>query len=270
MNRVNPKANIIITSMSQSGHRQWIGDDEPVRIVEYDPAWSDRFESERAALDVVIGIYAVGAIHHVGSTAVPGLAAKPVIDILVGVSDLETARPCIALVAELGYQYTPYLSTEMHWFCKPDPRRRTHQLHLVPVSSERFWSELAFRDHLRAHPEVAARYAEIKRALAATFQDDREAYTEAKAPFIADVLRQARPGSPITEDISNREGGDGPPRLGRAPGGCQPEHLATAAYPMSTSAATNAWPVAQSAARPRTRTTISTAASKRARVARLS
>ena len=185
--------------MSHLGARRWAADDEPVRIVDYDPAWPVRFESERAALDGVIGIHAVRGIHHVGSTAIPGLAAKPVIDILVGVSDLQTTRPCIALVAELGYQYLPYRATEMHWFYKPDRRRRTHHLHLVPASSDRFWSELAFRDHLRAHPGIAARYAEIKRALAAQFRDDRDAYTQAKRPFIVDVLHKARAESTITK-----------------------------------------------------------------------
>ena len=72
-----------------------------------------------------------------GSTAVPGLTAKPVIDILVGVADLESSRPCIELLSPLQYLYAPYLPDVMHWFCKPSPARRTQHLHLVPSGSAR-------------------------------------------------------------------------------------------------------------------------------------
>ena len=95
--------------------------EEPIRLVAADPAWPARFEVERAALEDAIGEWVDGGIHHVGSTAVPGLEAKPTIDILVGVRDLETARACFEPLASLGYHYAPYLPTEMHWFCKPDP-----------------------------------------------------------------------------------------------------------------------------------------------------
>jgi GrpB-like predicted nucleotidyltransferase (UPF0157 family) len=162
--------------------------EEPVRIAPYDPRWPARFEEERAALADVIGDWVVGGIHHVGSTAVPGLDAKPVIDILVGVSDLRSSLECIEPLAELGYVYAPYRASEMHWFCKPDPTRRTHHLHLVPTGSRRFREELAFRNHLRSHPEMAAEYAALKVKLAARFGSDREAYTEAKEGFIRAVL----------------------------------------------------------------------------------
>ena len=162
--------------------------DEPVRIVEYDPAWPDRFEAERALLQDVIGDQVVGGIHHVGSTAVPGLAAKPIIDILVGVTDLHSSRTCFEPLAKLDYLYAPYRADQMHWFCKPDPDRRTHHLHVVPADSDRFREELAFRDHLRAHPETAAEYAALKRELATRFEHDREAYTQAKGDFIRSIL----------------------------------------------------------------------------------
>ena len=162
---------------------------EPVRLALYDPAWPESFERERAALDDSIGDWAVGGIHHVGSTAVPGLAAKPIVDILVGVEDLESSRTCFEPLAELEYLHAPYLSEQMHWFCKPHPERRTHHLHLAPVGGRRYAEELAFRDRLRADPETAAAYEALKRELATRFGDDREAYTEAKAEFIAAALR---------------------------------------------------------------------------------
>jgi GrpB-like predicted nucleotidyltransferase (UPF0157 family) len=130
----------------------------------------------------------VGDIHHVGSTAVPGLAAKPIIDILVGVEDLESSRACFDSLAVLGYLYAPYRSEEMHWFCKPDPRHRTHHLHLVPVGSRRYEEELEFRDRLQANSTIADEYAALKRDLAARFTQDREGYTDAKSEFIRRAL----------------------------------------------------------------------------------
>lgn len=162
--------------------------DEPVRLVPYDPEWPARFERERAALQSAIGPLAIGGIHHVGSTAVEGLDAKPVIDILVGVESLDASRACFRPLAELGYLYAPYRSEEMHWFCKPSPAHRTHHLHLVPEGSARFRDELAFRDRLRASPQAAREYAELKHRLASRFEADREAYTDAKADFIRATL----------------------------------------------------------------------------------
>jgi GrpB-like predicted nucleotidyltransferase (UPF0157 family) len=168
---------------------------QPVRIVPYDPDWPAAFDRERALLDETIGDWVVGGIHHVGSTAVPGLAAKPVVDILAGVRDLPSSRVCFEPLARLSYLYAPYRTEQMHWFCKPDPSRRTHHLHLVPVDTQRFRDELAFRDHLRAHPDKADEYAALKRRLALEFEHDREAYTQAKAQFIHDVLaRTSREG----------------------------------------------------------------------------
>jgi GrpB-like predicted nucleotidyltransferase (UPF0157 family) len=162
--------------------------DEPVLLAPSDPGWPARFENERALLEVAIGDRAVGGIHHVGSTAVPGLDAKPIIDILVGISDLESSRTCFEPLAELDYLYAPYLADQMHWFCKPDPLRRTHHLHLVPVGTPRFGDEIAFRDLLRSDQATAAEYLALKRRLAAEFEHDRDGYTDAKAGFIAAAL----------------------------------------------------------------------------------
>ena len=154
-----------------------------------------------------MGRYATGGIHHVGSTAVPGLAAKPVIDILIGVRDLEGSRACFEKLERLGYVYFPYRAGEMHWFCKPGPARRTHHLHLIPTDSARFKAELRFRDRLRANPDLAREYATLKRELAERFTADREAYTEAKGGFVERVL---------TEDADDAPGGADPPTLADA------------------------------------------------------
>jgi GrpB-like predicted nucleotidyltransferase (UPF0157 family) len=165
-----------------------MADDEPIRLVPYDPSWPARFAEERAVLDEEIGGWATGGIHHVGSTAVPGLSAKPIIDILAGVVSLHAAKACFDPLAKLGYLYAPYRADEMHWFCKPHPSRRTHHLHLVPTDSSRFHDELAFRDRLRSSPKLAEEYAGLKRDLAERFADDREAYTDGKVDFIGRVL----------------------------------------------------------------------------------
>ncbi len=175
----NPKANLWLERPLT---------DEPIRISPYDSGWPVAFEKERVALTAAIGGWAPGGIHHVGSTAVPGLEAKPVIDILVGVEDLESSRACFEPLAGLGYLYAPYRPEEMHWFCKPHPSRRTHHLHLVPSSSRRYAEELAFRDRLRTDPDLARDYVALKRDLAGRLPDDRDAYTDAKADFIRAAL----------------------------------------------------------------------------------
>lgn len=166
--------------------------DEPIRLRPYDPAWPARFERERLALEGAIGEWVVDGIHHVGSTAVPGLDAKPIIDILVGVRDLDESRACLAPLVRLGYMYAPYLAEEMHWLCKPHPSRRTHHLHLVPVDSRRYADELAFRDRLRGDPRLAGEYLALKQGLASRFANDREAYTDAKSGFVARALAKSR------------------------------------------------------------------------------
>jgi GrpB-like predicted nucleotidyltransferase (UPF0157 family)/GNAT superfamily N-acetyltransferase len=163
-------------------------DEEPIRIAPYDRSWPMQFERERLALEAAIGRWATGGIHHVGSTAVPGLDAKPIIDILVGVGSLERSRACFEPLEGLGYLYAPYRADEMHWFCKPHPAHRTHHLHLVPADSRRFADELAFGDLLRSNASVANAYAALKHELADRFRDDREAYTEAKGDFIREAL----------------------------------------------------------------------------------
>jgi len=158
--------------------------DAPVRVVPYDASWPQRFERERELLLEVLGEHLAGGVHHVGSTAVPGMAAKPTVDIMAGVGSLDAARACFEPLARADYEYAPYRPDEMHWFCKPDPVTRTFHLHLVPSDSRRFAATLAFRDALRADPETAADYETMKRGLAERFAEDRESYTAAKADFI--------------------------------------------------------------------------------------
>ena len=171
-------------------------------------------------LEAAIGTWIVDGVHHVGSTSVPGLDAKPIIDILVGVEDLESSRACFGALADLRYSYAPYRAEQMHWFCKPDPNRRTHHLHLVPVASRRYRDELAFRDRLRASPETAAAYAELKHRLARRFVHN---------------LRRTRPPRGL-----HRGGPAGDVSRYVGPGAVEPE-AATAAAERQEPLFTNAW-----------------------------
>jgi GrpB-like predicted nucleotidyltransferase (UPF0157 family) len=163
----------------------------PVEIVPYDVSWPARFEEERHRLQQTIAPWLAGPIEHVGSTAVPGLAAKPVIDIIAAVHTLDASRPALDVLADLDYCYAPYRSESEHWFCKPSPAFRTHHLHLAPAASRPWLETLAFRDYLRSHPGMAAEYEDLKRRLAQELRFDREAYTQAKGPFVTRITRLA-------------------------------------------------------------------------------
>ncbi|MCL4744469.1 MAG: GrpB family protein [Burkholderiaceae bacterium] len=164
------------------------GSDAPVEVVPYDSSWPHRFLEEQALLAEILSPWLVAPVEHVGSTAVPGLLAKPIIDIAAPVASLEASRPAIEALRRLGYQHFPYKPEQMHWFCKPAPALRTHHLHLLPYGGV-LWSErLAFRNALRANAELAAQYAELKLRLAALHRADREAYTDAKSEFILAAL----------------------------------------------------------------------------------
>lgn len=165
--------------------------DEPVKLVPHNPEWAARFDEEAAHIRQVMGPWITGGIHHVGSTAVPGLDAKPIIDIAVGVESLEASQPCIDLLGEIQYLYAPYRADVMHWLCKPDPSRRTHHLHLIPTGSARLDDELVFRDYLRARPDQAAEYVALKRRLAVEHAEDRDAYTRGKTGFVEAATARA-------------------------------------------------------------------------------
>lgn len=166
--------------------------DARIEIVPYDPSWPTRFQAERALLAEVLSPWLVAPIEHVGSTSVPGLPAKPIIDILVPVESLETSRASIELLRQIGYVYYPYKPEQMHWFCKPSPEVRTHHLHMVAYRSPVWVERLAFRDALRTNPDLTSQYAELKLRLAVEHRVDRERYTEAKSPFIQAALGRSQ------------------------------------------------------------------------------
>src|SRR5215213_2941589 len=168
---------------------------DPIVVVPYDEAWPSLYEEERTRIERTIGPW-VEEIAHVGSTAVPGLAAKPVIDIMVGVRSLEDSPILVESLVSIGYDYVPEFERVLpfrRYFRKMREGRRTHQIHLVERSNTERWDRhLLFRDYLRANPAIAGEYAHLKYELSDRFGEDREAYTDAKTHFISEVVRRAQ------------------------------------------------------------------------------
>lgn len=164
----------------------WQDIHEEVEVVAYDPAWPAEYQAEEARLRAALGHRAL-AIHHIGSTAVPGLDAKPIIDILVTVRRLEEAVACIAPLRRLGYAFIDYpQNRDRRFFRKGKPR--SHHLHIVEGGSPDLADKLAFHDALRADPDLRQEYADLKAQLATRYKDDRATYSECKTAFVKRVL----------------------------------------------------------------------------------
>jgi GrpB-like predicted nucleotidyltransferase (UPF0157 family) len=167
---------------------------EEVSIVPHDPRWADMYAMEEAHLIRSLPPSRVKRIAHIGSTAVPGLRAKPIVDIQVEVDTLDHVhRDVVPIMEQMGYEFiwrptigeqTPFYA----WFIKRgSDGKRTHHVHMVEpdkASSDR----IRFRDILRAHPHLAAKYETLKQAMADRHAGDRAAYTASKTPFIQELL----------------------------------------------------------------------------------
>ncbi len=172
----------------------------PVVIADYDPHWATTYAEESARIHDAVGEWLVG-MEHVGSTSVPGLAAKPIVDIMPGVRALGDAPYVISAMEELGYQYIAEYEDELperRYFVRPpgpaNRHRRLFHIHAVETTTAFWRRHVAFRDYLRAHPKVAGEYAALKRRLAAEYGSDREGYTEAKTEFIRRIESLALAG----------------------------------------------------------------------------
>jgi GrpB-like predicted nucleotidyltransferase (UPF0157 family) len=165
------------------------GSSDRIELREYDPSWARTFASERLRLTGVFDGRAV-AIEHIGSTSVPDLCAKPIVDILVGMQELDLSDDEIAAMETLGYEYMGEFGLAGRlFFRKGDPR--THNVHVVEHGGEHWERHITFRDALRGDPEERRRYDAFKRRLAAEGHA-REVYTELKTPFIREVEARAR------------------------------------------------------------------------------
>ena len=168
---------------------------DKIVITPYNPDWKLLYQQEVASIRQVLSDNSITRIEHFGSTSVPGLAAKPIIDLLIGVISLEEARKSVVSSLEsLGYAY---------WKDNPDCQRmflvkglppnspRTHHIHMVEPDSI-LWERLLFRDYLRQHPNEAIKYSQLKYQLAQRFEMDREAYTQGKTEYIQSVMKKAK------------------------------------------------------------------------------
>lgn len=165
-----------------------------VTITEYSPVWRELFEQEKNLLEGIVE-EAVGIIEHVGSTSVVGLAAKPIIDIMIGLRDFSVANNLVPEIEALGYAYVPEYEDVMpdrRYFKKLADGTSTHHIHMVEMGGEFWRRHLLFRDFLRANPDVATEYAVLKKRLAQLEWNDKDEYTDAKTAFIRNVENKAR------------------------------------------------------------------------------
>lgn len=153
--------------------------------------WKTAYESEADRLRRVVGDR-IREFEHVGSTAVDGLPAKPIIDVLGLVDSLETARDLVPVLENHGYERRPNDDVEDRVFLAKGPETdRTHYLSLTTPDSDTHREQLAFRDYLRANPDIAREYGTLKRELAAQYPDERATYTAEKSDFVESALEDA-------------------------------------------------------------------------------
>ena len=162
-----------------------------VTVVDYNPAWPELFAAERDLIAPVLGEQLLEC-YHIGSTAVPGLAAKPIIDLMVVVRDVALVDALAAQFESLGYEYMGEFGIAGRRYLRKGGGERTHQIHVFDLKSElHIVRHLALRDYLRAHPAACAAYAELKRKLAAQFPYDIAGYCDSKDALVQELERQA-------------------------------------------------------------------------------
>jgi len=160
-----------------------------VRLAPHNPHWKALFEVERQRLQMAIGAYVLD-IQHIGSTAIAGIAAKPIIDIGVAVTNFEEAVVCVAPLEQLGYEYKGENGIpRRHYFDYGMPR--LFHLHMFEQTSPEWQAHLLFRDFLIGHPETARLYEALKMDLAEKYRNEREKYTNGKGDFIQRVIAEA-------------------------------------------------------------------------------
>jgi len=154
-----------------------------IEVVPYDPRWPEAFEKEKVAI-LSKAAQAIVTIHHIGSTAVPGLSAKPIIDMLIETPSLEIFDKHSVAIESLGYEGLGEMGIPGRRYFRKGGENRTHQIHAFATGDPGLRRHLAFRDYLRAHPVVCREYDELKRKVAETCQQDIDQYCEGKNDFM--------------------------------------------------------------------------------------
>lgn len=166
--------------------------EKEISIEDYNSKWAKKFEEEKVKLKEILNDKVI-SIEHIGSTSIEGLGAKPIIDIAIGVKDLETVMDFNEPLQKLGYEFVYHKEfPERRFFRKGEWRAGTHHLHFYEFESEHWNNQILFRDYLRTYPNALKEYQQLKVNLAAKYRFDRVSYTEAKAPFIQKILYKAK------------------------------------------------------------------------------
>ena len=166
----------------------------PVVVEDYNPKWPLLYEEEKEKILSLLGSSALG-VEHIGSTSVPGLAAKPIIDIMVRMENLEHARDCIPLIESLGYRYSPEVEevfTDRVYFWKGTEEVHIAHLALMEKTSPHWPNLIAFRDYLKNHPHEAKRYETLKKKLAEKYVSNPNLYANGKEEFVASILAKIK------------------------------------------------------------------------------
>ncbi len=169
--------------------------EDEIALETYDPNWPKLAEQEIQNLTNALSMHQVCDIQHMGSTSIPGLEAKPIIDLMIAVRTMDEAQPLISPIEELGYSFWTQSPKDKLFFVKGMPpygKKRTHHIHIVTIDGEHWQNRLLFREFMREHPQECKKYLRLKRKLAQDHRYDREAYTDAKTEFVKQVLKKAR------------------------------------------------------------------------------
>ncbi|PEC22035.1 GrpB family protein [Bacillus cereus] len=165
--------------------------DQQIVIKPYQKEWQEEYLKEKDKFCSLLGEEMI-AIEHIGSTSIEGLGAKPLIDMMIGVTDLQITEKWIKPLSKIGYEYVPKETSNWRFFRKGEWRAGTHHLHVYIYNSDEWRNNLLFRDFLKKHEWARKEYGELKEMLATTYPFDRVSYTNAKAPFIQKMIMLAK------------------------------------------------------------------------------
>ena len=163
-----------------------------VKLIEYDPNWEKEYEIEKTFLKKILSNYII-EIHHVGSTSIPGMMAKPIVDILVVVNSLDLMPEIEEILTKYDYHKGGRDDiADKVFFAKGPDEARSHYLHFTTLYSDTYYSQLYFKRYLINHPDYFKKYFNLKKKLATKYADNRDKYTESKSGFINEVIELAK------------------------------------------------------------------------------
>ena len=165
--------------------------DQSIELTAYDPAWQERFAEQQTRLTAVLKPWLAGEVEHIGSTSVPGLRSKPIVDLLAPVHSLEAAHSAISILESDGWLFWAADPNRHYrlWFLRPNPAARTHHLQIIQQGDPNILALSAFRDALRRDPKAREAYSSLKENLANKYRDNRDAYSNAKTEFVRSILQ---------------------------------------------------------------------------------